>query len=77
MNSTIKYLVLSLLLTILQSICVYSARQFDDVQLNNLTTSTGILIKGNHPHDLAGGAMTSIGDINGDGIDDFAVTASV
>ena len=46
-----------------------------ELELSNLDTSTGLLIKGIDSYDLAGRAISSAGDINGDGLDDVLIGA--
>lgn|GEM_PF-835127 len=47
-----------------------------DFNLNDLNGSNGFTLKGVDSSDLLGTAVTSAGDLNGDGIDDLAVSAT-
>ncbi|WP_146132112.1 FG-GAP-like repeat-containing protein [Pleurocapsa sp. CCALA 161] len=47
-----------------------------DFNLQSLDGSNGFILKGIDASDLLGSAVTSAGDINGDGIDDLAVSAT-
>jgi len=46
-----------------------------EIDLDNLTTNKGGKIEGNEPNGIFGSAISSNGDINGDNIDDFVVSA--
>ncbi|MGB1209613.1 MAG: integrin alpha, partial [Paracoccaceae bacterium] len=46
---------------------------FDDVNLADLDGSNGFRLTGGHAEDRAGQAVSSAGDINGDGLMDFAI----
>ena len=46
-----------------------------DFDLNSLNGNNGFILKGIDPSDLLGTAVASAGDLNGDGIDDLAVSA--
>ncbi|MEL6929085.1 MAG: hypothetical protein AAFO95_10650, partial [Cyanobacteria bacterium J06600_6] len=46
-----------------------------EVDLTNLNGSNGFTLRGIDPGDLLGTAVTSVGDINGDGINDLAISA--
>ncbi|MDX1972328.1 MAG: integrin alpha [Candidatus Sumerlaeia bacterium] len=45
------------------------------IQLSSLNGSNGFIINGDASEDRLGRGLTGIGDINGDGLDDFAVSA--
>ena len=45
------------------------------VDLTTLTSADGFIIQGDAPSDLAGGSVSSAGDVNGDGIGDVIVGA--
>ncbi|MBX7158482.1 MAG: integrin alpha [Verrucomicrobiae bacterium] len=46
------------------------------VELSALNASNGFTLNGNLPADFAGSGVSGIGDVNGDGVDDFIVGAS-
>jgi len=41
----------------------------------SLDGRNGFILRGANPGDLTGGALTGLGDVNGDGVDDLAVSA--
>ena len=51
------------------------ASGFGTVDLGTLTSSAGFMIQADNAFDRAGQSVSGLGDINGDGFDDFAVTA--
>lgn len=46
------------------------------IDLSNLTASQGYLVLGATDNNAAGRSVTNLGDINGDGLDDFAIGAA-
>jgi hypothetical protein len=48
---------------------------FTDIDLTTLTPAQGFRIQGDDPYDSAGHAVSSAGDVNGDGFDDILVGA--
>jgi Ca2+-binding RTX toxin-like protein len=46
------------------------------LDLTTLATGDGFMIQGDNPSDRAGQSVSNAGDVNGDGIDDFLVSAS-
>lgn len=45
------------------------------IDLTNLTTADGFIVQGDTAGDTVGSSVANVGDINGDGIDDFVVGA--
>ncbi len=46
-----------------------------DLDASQITSTDGFLISGERTGDLAGASVAGLGDVNGDGIDDFAIGA--
>jgi len=49
---------------------------FVDIDLGALSPADGFVLGGANPSDKSSGALSSLGDINGDGFDDFIIGAS-
>ncbi|MGE5659141.1 MAG: hypothetical protein ACM37W_21315 [Actinomycetota bacterium] len=60
-----------------KSYVIFGKRGGWDSQLNlsNLNGSNGFVINGINPNDFSGSVVTDIGDMNGDGINDLAISA--
>lgn len=54
---------------------IFGRRAFNDIDLTNLSSNLGFTISGADAGDRSGTAISSAGDINGDGIDDLIIGA--